>query len=103
MVEGEWELERMLGLLGSAEERERRKILADTREYREAAKKIGSIMGRLEGAGKEDAVRIWGEARDFFKELRKNDPEIYAMFELSRKRIKSTVLSIATGKDIIVD
>lgn len=93
----------MLRAFGTAEERERRERMVRSRGYQEAAVRTGRWLERLEAADVKEAARIREEAKEFFDGLHSGNPDLYAAFQLARKRVYEKAHKIISGEDITID
>ncbi|MBD3389630.1 hypothetical protein GF415_01605 [Candidatus Micrarchaeota archaeon] len=74
-----------------------------SKEYKEAKDKIRDWKKQLDREGEEETLKIREEQRKFFSEMKKNNPEIYELFAVSRKEIGEKIYHNITGEEAIID
>ncbi len=94
---------KVLDALGTKEEREKCAAISTSPDFREALRKTGEWLKRLEKAKKDEAVKVLAESTDFFDSLGKRNPEVYGEARYGRKVVEEMAQFIITKEKAIFD
>lgn len=71
--------------------------------YKDARKKITNWTEQLKTSDSKTTMQIRDELKDFFSQLKKAKPQLYAVFQGQHKQLSETVYEKLSGKQIIID
>lgn len=71
--------------------------------YKDALRRVAAWKERLENGDVAEAMLVRQENAAFFSRMRKSDPELYSLFQLSDKELSEMIYKKMTGKDITID
>ncbi len=71
--------------------------------YKDALRRVASWKERLAKGDMAEAMKVRQENAAFFSRMRKSEPELYAVFQLSDKELSEMIYKKMTGKDITID
>lgn len=74
-----------------------------TKEYSETKGKVREWKQRLEGTGKEEALKIREEQKELFSKMKENAPEMHELFAVSRNEIIEKIERKISGKEMTID
>lgn len=77
--------------------------LIESKEYKDASRKVGEWQRRLEKADRSEIMKIRDEKSSFFFQMLKDRPELYAAFQIDDKTLSEKIYKKLTGKNIIID
>lgn len=83
-------------------EEELEKII-NSKESQDAERRIEEWKKRLSDADKEEVIKVRDEKKEFFTQMRENNPTLYEILRIEDKGLSEIIHEKLTGQHIIID